>query len=65
MNLNANFEKDYYSRTAKGIYRIGHDSIRILKGMAYYDRSCYGNINSFDLMRSFLTCLNEKKLMFR
>ena len=31
---NPNFEQDCYSRTALGIYKIGHDSIRILKWLA-------------------------------
>ena len=26
-----NFEQNYYSRTAVGIYKIGHDSIRLMK----------------------------------
>ena len=33
------FEQDFYSGTAMGIYKIGHDSIRIMKWLAYYDRS--------------------------
>ena len=28
MFMNPNFEQDYWSRTAEGIYKIGHDSIR-------------------------------------
>ena len=28
---NPDFEQDYYSRTAKGIYEIGYDSIRFMK----------------------------------
>ena len=51
---NPNFEQDYWSRTAIGKYKIGHDSIRLLKWLAYYDRSYYENINYFDLMGSFL-----------
>ena len=56
---NPDFEQDYWSRTAVGIYKIGHDSIRLMKWICYYDRSCYKNINYFDLMASILTCLNE------
>ena len=36
---NLDFEQDYWSRTAIGVYKIGHDSIRIMKLVAYYDRS--------------------------
>ena len=31
---NPTFEQDYWSRTAKGIYKKGHDSIRLLKWLA-------------------------------
>ena len=33
------FEQDYYSRTEVSIYKIGHDSIRLMKRLAYYDSS--------------------------
>ena len=59
MSENPNFEQDYWSRTAKGIDKIGHDSIRLLKWLAYYERSCYGSINYYDLMGSVLKCSNE------
>ena len=36
---NLDFEQNYWSRSAKGIYKIGHDSIKIMKWLAYYDRS--------------------------
>ena len=36
---NLDFEQDYWSRTATGVYEIGHDSIRLMKLVAYYDRS--------------------------
>ena len=45
MNANPHFEKDCWSRTAKGIYTFGHDSIRLMKWLAYYDKSCSENIN--------------------
>ena len=45
MIKNPDFEQNYWSRTAKGIYRIGHDSIRLMKWICYYDRSYYENIN--------------------
>ena len=53
------FEQNYWSRTATGIYKIGHDSIRLRKWICYYDRYYYGNINYYDLMGSALKCLNE------
>ena len=56
---NPDFEQDYGSRTAKGIYRIGHDSIRIMKWICHYDRSYYENINYYDLMGSICNHLNE------
>ena len=49
---NPNFEQNYGSRTAKGIYKIGHDSIRLMTWICYYDRSYYENINYYDLMGS-------------
>ena len=35
---NPDFEQVYYSGTAIGIYIFGHDSNRIMKWLAYYDR---------------------------
>ena len=52
MLLNSNFEQNYWSRTAKGIYKIGHDGIRLMKWICYYDRSYHVNINYYDLMGS-------------
>ena len=49
---NPDFEQNYWSRTAKGIYKIGHDSIIIMKWICYYDRTYYENINYYDLMGS-------------
>ena len=56
---NPNFEKNYWSRTAQGVYKIGHDSIRLMKFICYYDRSYYENINYYDLMGSICNHLNE------
>ena len=56
---NLDFEHNHLSRTAEGIYKIGHDSIRLMKWICYYDGSCYENINYYDLMGSVLKCLNE------
>ena len=53
------FEQDYWSRTATGIYKIGHNSIRLMKWVCYYDRSFYENINYYDLMGSVCKHLNE------
>ena len=52
MIKNPSFEQNYYSRTAKGIYKIVHNSIRLMKWICYYDRSYYENINYYDLMGS-------------
>ena len=59
MMKNPDFEQDYWSRTATGIYKIGHDSIRSMKWICYYDRSYYENINYYDLMGSICNYLNE------
>ena len=49
---NPDFEQNSWSRTATGIYKIGHDSIRLMKWICYYDGSYYENINYYDLMGS-------------
>ena len=56
---NPNFEQDCWSRTAMGIYRNRHDSVRLIKLLAYYDRSYYEIINYYDLMASILICLKN------
>ena len=56
---NSDFEQNYWSRTAIGLYKIGHDSIRLMKQICYYDRSYYENFNYDDLVGSILSCLNE------
>ena len=56
---NPDFEQDQVSRTAEGIYKIGHDSIRLMKWICYYDRSYYENMTYYDLMGSVLNCLIE------
>ena len=53
------FQQDQYSRTAESIFKIGHDSISLMKWLAYYDRSFYENKNYYDVMASVLTFLNE------
>ena len=57
MLRNPNFEQNKYSLTSSGIYKIGHDSIRLMKWICYYDRSYYENINYYDLMASVLQSL--------
>ena len=37
MLRNPNFEQNKYSITSTGIYKIGHDSIRLMKWICYYD----------------------------
>ena len=59
MMKNSDFEQNFWSRRATGIYKIGHDSIRLMKWICCYDRSYYENINYYDLMASISTCLNE------
>ena len=56
---NPNFEQNKYFLTSTGIYRIGHDSIRLMKFICYYDRSYYENRNYYDLMGSVCNHLNE------
>ena len=34
-SMNPDFEQNHYSRTAKGTYRIGHDSLRLVKWLAF------------------------------
>ena len=53
------FEQNHYSITSTGIYRIGHDSIRLVKWLIYRDRGYYDNMNYFDLMGSLCNPLNE------
>ena len=52
MLKNRDFEQTYWSRTSTGIYKIVHDSVRLIKWICYYDRSYYENINYYDLMAS-------------
>ena len=59
MMRNPDFEQNFWSRTAIGIYKIGHDCIRLMKWICYYDRSYYENINYYDLMATVCKHLNE------
>ena len=56
---NPDYGQDCCSRTAIGKYKIGHDSNRLMKWKAYYDRSYHENINYYDLMGSILKYLKE------
>ena len=56
---NPDFEQDRYSRTIIGIHKIGHDTIRLMKWLAFYDRSSYENIYYHDMMGSVLKSSNE------
>ena len=56
---NPDSEQDFCSRTAKGIYQIGHGSIRLMKWLACYDRTFYEKINYCDLTRSILNELSK------
>ena len=58
---NPDFEQNHWSKTAEGIYKIGHDSIRLMKWLCYYDRSYYENINYYDLMGSI--CNHKMKYL--
>ena len=55
---NPNFEHNHYSRTAEGIYKIGHDPKSLMTWLADYDEN-HENLNLFHLMASVLSCLNE------
>ena len=41
MSQKLDFEKNYWSRSAIGVYKIGDQSIRLMKWLAFYDRSYY------------------------
>ena len=56
---NPSFEQSYWSRTARGIYTIGHDSIRLMKWICFYDRRYNENINYYYMMGSVCKYLNE------
>ena len=56
---NPDFEQIYHSRTVAGVYEIGHNSIKVMKLLAYYDRAYYENINYYDLMVSILICFKN------
>ena len=59
MSENLDYELYHWSRTPEGIYKIGHDSIRIMKWICYNDRSHHENNNYYDLIGSLCNHLNE------
>ena len=59
MLKNSDFEQDFWSKSAIGIHKLGHDSIRLNKCICYYDRSCNENINYKDSMGSVCKYINE------
>ena len=56
--MNEIFEQDCFSRTAVGLFKIGHDSFLLMNWMAWYDKY-YEIVNYFDLMASVLKYLND------
>ena len=56
---NLNFEQNKYSITSTGIYKIAHDSFKLMKRKCYYDQSHHENINYYVLMGSVCKYLNE------
>ena len=64
MNEYPDFEQDYYSRTARELYKSEHDSIGKMNCLAYYDRTYQVNTNYYDFVGSVLTCLNEIYLWY-
>ena len=59
MLKNPNFERNNYSITSTGTYKRGHDSIRLMNWICYYDRSYYENINYYDLLGSICRYNND------
>ena len=47
MKLNPDFEQNYNSRTSQGTWKICYDSFRLVKWLAFYDRSYYKNVSFF------------------
>ena len=58
-NKNSDFEQNYFSGTSTGIYKIGHNSIRSVNWLAFYDRSYYENFLYYFFMVSILICLSQ------
>ena len=56
---NPDFEQDQWSRRTEGIYKIAHDSIRLMEWICCYGRTYYEIIYYYDLMGSICKHLNE------
>ena len=71
--MDTDFEQNYYSRTAKGNYRIVHDNIRLIKWMVYREQcykkgkilrfkaKCFINFYMNHLNRDFYEEVKDKK----
>ena len=66
MLKNPDFEQDIYSRTARSIFKKGHDSIWSMKWLTFFDRSYYENMNYYELMGSILnvSCKHTYNCMY-
>ena len=60
MLKNPNFEQNKYSITSTGIYKLGFDSIPIMKWLIYFDSTFYENLNCFDLLGSICKYLSKR-----
>ena len=56
MLKNPEFEENKYSITSTSIYKIGLDSIRLMKWICHYDRPYYENVVYYDMMGSLCLC---------
>ena len=64
MNEYPDFEQDYYSLTAKGVYINEHDSTQFMKWIAFYD-GYYENINYSDLLACVLSILSNEESLWK
>ena len=53
--MDKNYEQKHFSRSATGIYKIGYDSIRLMKLLS--QKQYYNNIIYYDLLASVLYAL--------
>ena len=53
------FEQKYHSRSAIDIYKIGYNSVRLVRWLAYFGRFYYGRKKFFYLMGSVSYILSE------
>ena len=52
MLKNLDYEQNISSIISTGIYKIGLDSVRLMKWICYYEKSFHENINYLDLIGS-------------